>query len=298
MIEGSKQHFIGVDLGGTKVKAGLVSNGHILRSHRELVPAQGSVDEVIDILCHTIAHVLEPSVSGIGIGVPSVVDTESGIVYDVQNIPSWKEVPLKEILQDKFGLPVAINNDVNCFALGENHFGLGREFDHFVTLIIGTGIAAGIVINNQIYPGRNCGAGEIGMINYLDHHFEYYASGQFFENLHNTTGEEQFHLAMKNNVKAKSLFKEFGTHIGNVVKAVLYTYDPQLIILGGSVIQAFHLFESSMMQTIQTFAYRPVLDNLMIKLSRNPDIGILGASALHYQTTRFHESHEPQEKTV
>lgn len=287
---------IGVDLGGTKVKAGLVRHGKVLQSHRELVPAEGTVGQIIETICETINKVLKPSVQGIGIGVPSVVDIESGIVYDVQNIPSWEVVPLKNILEEKYGLKVAINNDVNCFALGENHFGLGKDHNNFVAVIIGTGIAAGIIIDNKIYNGRNCGAGEIGMIPYLDHHYEYYCSGQFFEHVHHTSGEEQYRLALEHDTQAINRFNELGTHIGNALKTVLYTFDPDLIILGGSVAQAYSLFESSMMQTIQTFAYRSVLDNLIIERSMNPDIPLLGAAALLYNSTQHFKLPEPQEK--
>ncbi len=76
----------------------------------------------------TIGRVFTPNAAGIGVGVPSVVDIDQGIVYDVQNIPSWKEVPLGRILGERFGRPVYVNNDANCFAAGEKHFGKGKPY--------------------------------------------------------------------------------------------------------------------------------------------------------------------------
>jgi glucokinase len=87
---------------------------------------------------------MDASVTGIGIGVPSVVDVETGIVYDVTNIPSWKKVELKSILETKFGLPVRVNNDVNCFILGEHRHGVARGFRSVVGLAMGTGLGGGI----------------------------------------------------------------------------------------------------------------------------------------------------------
>ena len=88
---------------------------------------------------------------GIGIGVQSLVDQKLGIVYDVQNIPSWKKVFLKDILESHFNISVFINNDVNCFALGELYYGLGKNLNSFVSISIGTGIAGGIIIDKKLY---------------------------------------------------------------------------------------------------------------------------------------------------
>lgn len=273
---------IGVDLGGTKVLVGKVSNGAIIASNKNLVPSQGTEQEVIDCICKTIDLVLDDSISGIGIGVPSVVNVEKGIVYDVQNIPSWKEVHLKEILEEKYDLPVFLNNDANCFAIGEKFFGIGRDYKNFVGLIVGTGMAAGIIIDDKLYNGANCGAGEFGMIPYLDHNYEYYSAGQFFSNVHGIDGQVAFQKAERGDPGALSMFKEFGTHLGNAIVALLYALDPQIIILGGSVSQAFSFFEKSLFQSIQKFAYRSALDSLKIEVSTNPDIAVLGAAALCY----------------
>jgi glucokinase len=98
----------------------------------------------------------------------------------VVNIPSWQRVPLKELLEKEFEVPVSVNNDVNCFALGEHQFGLAQGIKHVVCVSAGTGLGAGIIINHQLFNGNNCGAGEIGLLPYLDHNIEYYASGNLF----------------------------------------------------------------------------------------------------------------------
>lgn len=279
-----KTKLIGVDLGGTKVLAARIAEKNIEQSAKTLITAQGTAQQVIEEVITTVTRVIDLGVVGIGIGVPSVVDVEKGIVYDVQNIPSWKEVPLKAILEDHFQLPVFINNDANCFALGEKHFGKGRQYAHMIGLIVGTGMAAGIIIDHRLYPGRNCGAGEFGMFPYLDHNIEYYACGQFFQNVHRIEGHKAYERAQNGNPQAISMFEEMGRHLGNGIINILYALDPEIIILGGSVSRAFDFFQAAMWKQINTFAYRSVLSNLRIEISQQPDIAVLGAAALWYDT--------------
>ena len=114
---------IGVDLGGTNVRAGLVKNGRIVRLLSEPCKADRPEGEVVDHIASLIGALMTPEVSRIGIGVPSVVDADKGIVYDVVGIPSWREVYLKDLLEKRFSVPVHVNNDCNCFALGVCRFG-------------------------------------------------------------------------------------------------------------------------------------------------------------------------------
>jgi glucokinase len=271
---------IGVDLGGTKILAGKVTADRVVKQFKELVPKQGTQDQVIEALCNAIDQVFDSHIAGIGIGVPSVVDVEKGIVYDVQNIPSWKEVHLKEILESKYGVPVYLNNDANCFAIGEKYFGKGKQYENFVALIVGTGMAAGLIINGKLFNGANCGAGEFGTIPYLEHNFEFYTSGQFFTNVYQVKGEDIFRLAQQGDQDALKMFDEFGSHFGNAIKTILYAVDPEVIILGGSVSQTFPFFEKSMRKGLTSFAYQKTITKLKFDISTNPDIAVLGAAAL------------------
>ena len=128
----------------------------------------------------TLTEVFDSSVVGIGCGVPSVVDVAEGIVFEVQNIPSWKEIHLKAALEDRFGVPAAVNNDANAFAVGEHVFGKGLDFRNLVGMTLGTGLGTGVIIEGRLYSGANCGAGEIGMMAHKGLTLEDYCSGQFF----------------------------------------------------------------------------------------------------------------------
>lgn len=273
---------IGVDLGGTKVQAARLKAGNIQANQKQLISSSGTEEQVVDEVKAVISTVMTDSVSGIGIGVPSVVDVERGIVYDVQNIPSWKEVHLKSILEKEFGIPVFMNNDANCFALGEYRFGKGDDTQNFVGLIIGTGMAAGIVLHGQLYNGRHGGAGEFGMIPYRDQYVEYYASGQFFENIHQISGLKVAQRAATGEATALAQFAEYGRHLANGIKSILYTLDPDKIVLGGSVSQSYAFFKDALWEELSTFAYQPIIEDLQIEVSENPMIPVLGAASLCY----------------
>jgi glucokinase len=202
------------------------------------------------------------------------------IVYNVTNIPSWKKVALKDILEKEFNLPVFVNNDVNCFAIGEHKFGMGKNYSNMVGMSIGTGLGSGIIIENKLYAGINCGAGEIGLLPYMDHNIEYYASGNFFSAMYRTSALDAFTAAKKGNKEALDQWNNFGSHFGAAVQAVMYTYDPQAIVIGGSVANAFPYFEAAMRASFSNFIYPESVKKLKIHLTKNQDIALLGAAAL------------------
>lgn len=274
-------NILGIDLGGTHVRGGIVSNGKLQRIVSARIPSDGTVEEVLQVIFQLIDSLATDQVS-IGIGVPSVVDIKNGIVYDVQNIPSWKVVELKKILEDRYQLPVLINNDANCFALGEKYFGKGKDIKDLIGLTIGTGIGAGIIINGKLYPGLNTGAGEFGNIDYLDQYYEYYASGQFFRNCYQTNGEVVFQKAKLGDPLSIMILEELGTHIGNAIKMILYSYCPELIILGGSISKSYSFFQRTMWERINTYVYSKTLDNFRLEVSELENAGVFGAAALYF----------------
>jgi len=151
-----------------------------------------------------------------------------------------------------------------------------------IGLTLGTGIGAGIIINRRLFAGPNCGAGEFGMVEYLDHCYEYYGCGQFFQNVYHTDGEIVFQKAKAGDAQSLKWYSEMGAHLGNAIKTIMYTYDPSLIIFGGSVRFAYPYFQETMWKQIHTFAYSKSVERLRIELSELENSGILGAAALYY----------------
>jgi len=273
---------IGIDLGGTNIRAGIVHSNALQKIVSRRINARGSTEEVLQELFSVTDQLISNSVTSIGIGVPGLVNIEEGIVYDVVYIPSWKEVPLQKWMADRYKLPVFVDNDANCFALGEYYFGKGKGYNSMIGLTIGTGLGSGIIINKKLYPGRNGGAGEFGMIEYLDHSCEYYASGQFFENVYKIKGEDVFKNALEGNEDAIKMYEEMGMHLGNAIKTILYALDVELIIMGGSVRHAWPWFNKTMWQQIKTFGFQNAVKHLKIEISELENSGILGAAALYY----------------
>lgn len=276
---------VGVDLGGTNMRAGLVKGDEIVDISSCLVPKTEIATDVSDALIKTIRDVLTDDVEGIGVGVPSLVNSKDGVVYDVQNIPSWKRMPLKAILEEEFKLPVYINNDANCFAVGERVYGAGQSYDDFVGLITGTGLGGGIIKKGHLIQDQNCGAGEFGMIPYLENDYEFYCSGQFFENIHNTNGGELASLASQGDEKALAIFAEYGRHLGKAIKTILLAVDPNAIVLGGSVSKSYAYYKDAMWNEISTYPFQFVLENFVIVPSVVKEIAILGAAALYIDAT-------------
>ena len=262
------------------MRVALVDGDAIRRRVIRPCPAQEAEETVTNQLLEQIRQVMTPDVTAIGVGVPSVVDAEKGIVYNVANIPAWREVHLKDILEAEFGIPASINNDSNCFTLGVSVFGEGRAFRNIVGVTMGTGIGAGIIIDGKLYGGRNTGAGEIGSLPYLTADYEHYCSSGFFTKFHQRTGKELGQLASQGDPTALAVWQEFGRHVGNLMQAVLYTYDPEAIILGGGIASAFPYFESAMWEQLAKFPYPETVNHVSIIPSTLEDAALLGAAAL------------------
>jgi|ERR1035437_189959 glucokinase len=277
---------LGIDIGGTNLRVGLVENNVVVRIESLKIKKDGRETEIIDDLNLLIGQFLNEKIDGIGIGVPSLVDPEKGIVYDATNIPAWKKVHLKEQIEAKNGIPVYVNNDANCFVMGEKYFGRVKVYSNIVGLIIGTGLGSGLVLNNHLYLGENCGAGEFGMIPFRNHNFEYYCSGQFFKNEYGVSGEEIKQRAEISDAEALEIFAQFGSNLGEAIKVIMLAVDPEIFILGGSVSKSYGFFKDAMWESIRKFLYVHSSDKIKVEVSEINYVAILGAAALYYDALK------------
>ena len=272
---------VGVDLGGTYIRAGRVRDGKIESSVSRPISAAASAPIVLGEVFSAIDAVLDGGISGIGFCVPSLVDVDTGIVHSVVNIPSWQEVPLKAELERRYGVRSFINNDANAFAVGELHFGKGRGYRNLVGIVIGTGLGAGVVINGRLYSGVNCGAGEIGNIPYRGSTLESWCSGTFLRQASGMDGEEVYDRARAGDRGAQELLATVGAALGDAILIVLYAYDPEIVILGGSVSRAYPLFEQAMRERLERYAFPHALRRLRIACTETNDLALLGAAAIY-----------------
>jgi glucokinase len=274
------QKVIGIDIGATKIHIGLVQDGNIIQEVKFSTSSQAPKDQIIAELIKGIEALIDPEVIGIGIGVPGLVDETEGIIYDLQNIPSWQEVHLKAALEGVFKVPVFLSNDGNSFVLGEKIYGQGKAYKNLLGITLGTGFGTGIVIHGQLYSGTLSSAGEFGGVPYLDQTIEDYCSGKFFINKFGVPGDQLQQRAEAGEADARAIFQQYGTHLGKALHTLLYALSPEAIFLGGSVAGCYGLFQEAMQASLQTFPFKRVLARLVIQPSTLQNAGILGASAL------------------
>lgn len=273
-------NIIGVDIGGTTIEAGRIAGDIIVEKLSSDTKASEGGEKTLFILKEAISKLITNNTRAIGVGVPSVVDRERGIVYNVQNIRGWDEVHLKSLLEKEFNLPVFVDNDANCFAYGEKIFGIGGDFENFVGITLGTGVGGGIIQMGHLLSDSNCGSGEFGEIPYIDSILEDYCGSRFFTREAGQTAYEIAISARNGDPDAINIYNEYGKHIAALVKIILLILDPQAVIFGGSISKSFDLFKYSMFDNLKNFPYPKTLEKIQIFTSDLSNVGILGAGAL------------------
>ena len=273
---------LGIDIGGTTIGLGLVQDGKIIKKVSvPSFPAGASMEQTLDYLASQIAAILPAEATKIGIGVPSVVDVEKGIVYEATNIPSWQEVHIKENLEARFPVTVSVNNDANCFAMGAYAaYPKEQKPEVLVGITLGTGVGIGIIDRGRLFGGANCGAGELGCLPFRSGILEDYCSKKFFES-RSLSSLETAQAAEKGDPKALALFDELGANLGELLCAVLFAYDPSHIAFGGGVAYNYPYFRKAMEEYVKkNFPYHNTVDRLKIDVFTGGDVLVTGAALI------------------
>lgn len=282
----SNEFIIGIDIGGTSISTGLIKNQVIEKYYNTPTGAARSCEEILGSLFHAIEQVWHPEVKSIGVGSPGFIDTEKGIILKINNIPAWNGLNLKQRIEEFFKVPAFVNNDANCFALGEKYFGKGQPYKDMIGLTLGTGLGGGVIINHKLHTGVACGAGEFGCVPYFNSNFESYCGSGFFSRIYDSTGKELYDAAMKQDMEALDAFNKFGNHIGNLITNILYILAPEAIILGGSISKSLPLFKKGIYQSLESFLLPEVTKKLVIDISDLEHPALLGAAALYYDSQK------------
>lgn len=259
---------IGVDIGGHEIKAGIVLNDKIIKKIQ--INTGKNKQDIINEIIYVIELIFDKKVKGIGIGVPGPADYEKGIIGDTPNLP-LKGVNLKKIISKKFGKKVIMDNDANCFVLGES---IRLEKKNVSGLTLGTGVGGGIVIDGRLYHG-NGNAGELGhctikcdgkKLGFNQGSLESYVSAKAIKRDY---GKDPIEL------KDKNAWKKIGIKLGAGISNLANTFDPDVIVLGGGISNAFSKFKSSMNDEIKK---RAAVKVKVVKGDK--DSGIIGAAGL------------------
>lgn len=271
-----------LDIGGTKVNFGRYRQEKIEQNQLKAFNAHASAEDIVTFLIEGIKEQLAADTIAIAIGVPTIVDIDTGRVFDAVNIPAWQNYPLKDVLSEHFDLDIYINNDVNCFVAGEVAFGRAKQLGKDVVgICLGTGFGSGYVLNGQLYSGHNCCAGELGGIPYLQGTIDDYCSGSFFKKKHQVDGAELAVAARSGDQRAIDIYHEFGCHLAKAISYLMFVVDPNVIVVGGSVAKSFDLFIDVTRQELAKFPYKRVRNNLHIVQSTLENAALLGAASLY-----------------
>jgi glucokinase len=313
-------HVLGVDLGGTQIRACRADrNGHILREARELTLAAEGPEAVLGRIKETLRDVLEGaaqgSVLGVGVACPGPLDPDTGVVLGPPNLPGWDNVPLRDIMQYNFNLPVFINNDANLAGLAEFHFGAGRGTSDLVYLTIGTGIGGGIIVGGRLLMGAHglagepghatvepdgprCNCGNVGCLESLSsgpsiarqaaewirQGYKSVLSQELQKGGRELTAEMVGKAALDGDEVALRAVARAAHYLGIGVLNLIHIFDPQMVVLGGGVSKLGELLFNPVRLWVRDHALTPVQRQTPIVPAGLGDrVGLLGAVAWAFE---------------
>ncbi|MGQ9631504.1 MAG: ROK family protein [bacterium] len=305
---------VGVDVGGTAIKAGIVDpQGKILEMVERDTEADEEPRKTIERIGKLVLELTrETDAAGVGVGMPGLIDSKKGIVYTSPNLKMWRDVPLREMMESHTKLPVCVGNDVNLAALGEKMYGAGIGRENLILITLGTGVGGGLIINNKLYEGSSGIAGEVGHIlvsesgplcgcgnrGCLESHvggprivertvglirmgWKTSLAERTGGNLTEITPKMIFEEASKGDELARAVAEEVGHYIGIALADLINVFDPEIIIVGGGISAAGDILFSPIRRTVKlrSFVYtRRPIPIVPAKLGNRA--GIIGAASL------------------
>jgi glucokinase len=303
---------IGVDLGGTKMLVGVLNGTETLWESREASTGQ-SEDELVELLVREVSEAREarPDAVAVGLGIPATIDQEAGVAISAVNLP-LSDLPLRDLVSEKVGLPVFLDNDANVAALAEYLYGAGRGSDDMVMLTIGTGIGGGLVLNGELYRGSTGAGAELGHTviqadgppcqgNCPNHGcVEALASGtalgregravaestpdsalgRALAEGKEVDGKVVTEAALAGDETAIAVFDLIGGRLGVACSSFANIFQPAAIVVGGGVIAAGELLLEPARREVRERALNPMNQTPILEATLGSDAGVIGAAAL------------------
>lgn len=282
-------NILAIDIGGTMIKYGLVSSdGKILSTDKIKTESSKGLNNILNKIDNIFKRYKENNPVGIAVSGTGQINGMIGkVIGGNPIIPNWIGTNLVKILEEKYNLPIVLENDVNCVALGEKWIGAGKDLSNFICLTIGTGIGGGIILNNQLFRGENFVAGEFGHILIKKGEFEQFASTTALIRLvkertgKTLNGKEIFDLEKKEIVEYQEVISEWIENLTDGLSSIVYCFNPANMILGGGVIgqgeSLINRIKNSLFKKIGP-QFKEKLNIIQAKLGNNA--GMIGASYL------------------
>lgn len=292
---------IGVDVGGTKIAAGVIDReGHIERRVERPTPTE-SQDDLLALLDEIVEGLLGEGVAAIGFGVPSTIDQRTGLAVSSVHIP-LEHMDLRGRMHERFELPVGIDNDGNAAAIAEWRIGAGHGVSNMIMLTLGTGIGGGLILDGKPYRGFVGAGAELGHMvlmyggercdgNCTGHgHFEQLASGGAADRAAkeilgaDKTGRELVGAAREGNQEALEAIQEIGRRLGAGIGSLVNIFNPEVVVLGGGFSQARDLFLGPALEELKVEALPPGRDLVrVVPALLGPDAGLVGAGFVGFE---------------
>jgi glucokinase len=298
----SATHAIGVDVGGTKILAGVVAqDGEVVRRHERPTP-HDSQDSVVAELEAAVEELLTADVGAVGFGIPSPIDLAAGLVVECVNLP-LADFALRDHMTQRFGLPVGLDNDANAAAIGEWRAGVGRGVDDLVMLTLGTGLGGGVISGGRPFRGANGLGAELGHVVIVHDgkpcqgvctgqgHLEPYVTGLAAT----AAAEEAFgpaadahrliRLANEGDATARSMLADIGRHLGSAMGSFANVFGPELIVIGGGFgVAGWEHVLPAADEVMRREALRPMRDRVrIVRAELGTAAGLIGAAFVGFE---------------
>jgi glucokinase len=313
---------LGIDLGGTKILTSIINpQGEILSRDHSITPAAKGPEGVIEAILASAKRAFEEAsvaidtVTAVGVGAPGPSDPEAGILFTSPNLPGWKDVPLRDILQEKLKKKVFLINDGSAAALGEYYFGAAKGVNHFIYVTISTGIGGGIVIDGKILNGFKGMAGEIGHMTISDEGppchcgnqgcWEALASGTALAKaakkeielgadttilsfadgkIESVTALAVQSAAEKGDSLANQLILKTAYYFGVGLANLINLFNPEMIVIGGGLSNMGDRLLKPAYEVAEKRAFNPAYRLVrFVRAALGRNSGVLGAAAHAYQ---------------
>ena len=293
MTSGNKRDlYAGIDLGGTKILTVIEdSKRNVLSKTKTPTEAMLGIGVVMDNIARSLEisckeiNITPNELSGIGIGVPGPVNHEKGLVYDCPNLAGWKNVEVRKMLNERWDVPVKVENDARVAGLAETRLGAAKGFKHVFYITVSTGIGAAIIIDGKIYHGADGAAGEFGQMKLLDGSIlEQRFAGPAIERLFGLPTPQLAELVKKNDPGAKRAVEYITDGIGTFLANVTTLLNPQIIVVGGGVSQLGDLILDPIREKVSSLAFSISAKNVkIVQAALHTDSGAVGAVELLFE---------------
>jgi glucokinase len=290
---------IGIDLGGTELRAAVVSaEGRVLAHARTETAAMDGPDAVIGQMAALVGQIAgEHRIIGVGIGSPGPLDAAAGVVAHAPRLRGWNDVPLATLASERLGLPVRIDNDANVAALAEWRFGAGRGLRHMVYVTVSTGIGGGVIVDGRLLHGRGSMAGEIGHMAISEAPipcacggfgcWEALASGtalgqraSALGGFGRVTARDVARLAAAGDATAAALLAEEGRYLGIGFANLLHLYAPEMIVVGGGLSESLPAMRAEIEAVMRRRVMPAYRDVPVVAAALGRQAGVIGAALL------------------